>query len=315
LTAEPGHLEIHDTTPPEGNLRVWLLGGFRVAIGSQTIDPRQWRRRKVAGLIKVLALAGGRLHRDKALEQLWPELPAEAAANNLYQALHHARRILDSAGPTTTRFLQIKADVVELCPEGEPWIDAAEFEAHAARARQSQDPGACRVAVDLYAGDLLPDEPYEEWATSRREALRQTYLELLLHLARLEEGRRETNAAISTLQQALAVDPINEKAHVGLMRLYAQSGRRQHALRQFQTLEERLQSELGAAPDAKTQRLHRAILDGRYPARESGPESNITVESSRGAPRNGERPLDRPVEKAPPPRNNLPIQLSRFVGR
>src|SRR5262249_49412956 len=152
---------------------------------------------------------------------------AEAAANNLYQALHHARRFLEGEGPSRSRFLQIQGDIVELCPGGELWIDATAFEVAAGHARRGQEPIAYQTPLNLYAGDLLPDEPDEEWATSRREDLRQTYLELLFDLARLEEARRDPSAAISALQRALAVDRLSERAHVGLMRLYAQTGQRQ----------------------------------------------------------------------------------------
>ena len=44
-------------------LRAWLLGGFRVAVGSRVIEEDVWSLRKAAGLIKILALtAGHQLH-------------------------------------------------------------------------------------------------------------------------------------------------------------------------------------------------------------------------------------------------------------
>jgi predicted ATPase/DNA-binding SARP family transcriptional activator len=317
LRAESSSLDILGSAPPDGKLRVWLLGGFRVAVDSHAIDGQQWRRRKVANLIKLLAVAGGRLHRDQVLERLWPEFTAEAAANNLYQALHHARRILETGGLSSIRLLQIQGDVVELAPVGALWIDATAFEAAATQARQSQDFGAYQAALDLYTGDLLPDEPYEEWVTGRRETLRQTYLELLLDLARLCESRHDRNAAIDTLQRALTIDPMNEKPHVGLMRLYAQTGRRQQALRQYQSLEARLQSELSAEPDPKTRRLYRAILEGHYPTREPGSDSLAADGASRVTPPAAESPSPHPaqIENVALSRHNLPLQLTRFVGR
>jgi hypothetical protein len=43
-------------------LRAWLLGGFRVAVGSRVIEEDTWSLRK-AGLIRMLALiAGHQLH-------------------------------------------------------------------------------------------------------------------------------------------------------------------------------------------------------------------------------------------------------------
>src|SRR5919112_588690 len=77
-------------------VRVWLLGGFRVSVGSQTIEQDRWRLRKAASLVKLLAIAPGhRLHREQVMNLLWPDLGKQAASNNLRRALHFARRALD----------------------------------------------------------------------------------------------------------------------------------------------------------------------------------------------------------------------------
>jgi hypothetical protein len=66
-------------------VRVWLLGGFRVSVGSRTIADDAWRLRKAAALVKLLALAPShRFHRGQAMDILWPEsgrgLPLTACA-------------------------------------------------------------------------------------------------------------------------------------------------------------------------------------------------------------------------------------------
>jgi DNA-binding SARP family transcriptional activator len=74
-------------------LRIWLLGGFKVSVGSRSIGEEQWNLRKSQSLLKVLALSPGhRLHREQAMKLLWPNLHKEAALNNLHYALHVARR-------------------------------------------------------------------------------------------------------------------------------------------------------------------------------------------------------------------------------
>jgi hypothetical protein len=68
-------------------VRVWLLGSFRVSVGSITIEDSRWRLRNAAALVKLLALASGhRLHREQLTELLWPDLGSKAASNNLHQA-------------------------------------------------------------------------------------------------------------------------------------------------------------------------------------------------------------------------------------
>ena len=65
--------------PPAGNdgvarsgvVRVWLLGGFRVSVGPRTIEHDQWRLRKAAASVKLLALTPGHsLHREQAMDTL-----------------------------------------------------------------------------------------------------------------------------------------------------------------------------------------------------------------------------------------------------
>ena len=74
-------------------MRIGLLGRFSVSVGDRKVDQSAWRLRKAASLVKLLALAPGhRLHREQAMDLLWPELGLRAASNNLRQALHVARR-------------------------------------------------------------------------------------------------------------------------------------------------------------------------------------------------------------------------------
>src|SRR3712207_3734123 len=77
-------------------VRVRMLGGFSVSVGPRTVEEGGWRLKKAASLIKLLALAPGhRLHREQAIELLWPELDPKPALNNLHYTLHVARRILE----------------------------------------------------------------------------------------------------------------------------------------------------------------------------------------------------------------------------
>src|SRR5687768_9121251 len=79
-----------------GELRIWLLGGFRVRVGEREVPDESWRLRKARTLVKLLALAPGRrMHREELIDQLWPDLSPEAADNQLRKALHEARRALD----------------------------------------------------------------------------------------------------------------------------------------------------------------------------------------------------------------------------
>jgi DNA-binding SARP family transcriptional activator len=136
-------------------VRVRLLGGFWVAVGSRTIEEDAWRLRKASALVKLLALAPGRrLHREQLMNLLWPELGKKAASNNLRHTFHTARTILN---PTEgSRYLASEEESLALCSRGDVWVDVDAFEEAAVSACRSRDPAVYRAALDLYGGELLP---------------------------------------------------------------------------------------------------------------------------------------------------------------
>lgn len=282
--------------PGEYPLHLRLLGGFEVALGPHRIDTRVWRQRKVATLIKRLALAEGhRLHRDQLLDLLWPQLDPAAAANNLHYSLHVARRILNPAKASRARPLQWQGDMIVLYPPESLWIDVEAFSAAAAVARGGDDPAAYQAALALYTGDLLPEDRYEEWVEERRRMLRALHLSLLFDFAGVMERRGEWSAAIEPLHRVLVEDPALEEVHVALMRLYARIGQRQAALHQYEQLRRFLGS-VGAEPQAASRELEAAIRNGRLTDSE---QVDIV-------------PAAVPAEQG---RHNLPAMLTSLVGR
>lgn len=121
------------------------------------------------------------------------------------------------------------------------------------------------------------------------------YLALLLELAGLHEERGELEAAIESLERAVAAEPTREEAHAALMRLHAISGRQRQALRQYERLSGALSGELDLEPSVEVRELREEISAGAFPTR---------------------RPVS-PPESAPgadTDRHNLPVYPSSFVG-
>src|SRR5215213_7993137 len=279
-------------------VRIRLLGGFSVWVGSHAVAEGAWHLRKAKSLVKLLALARDHaLHREQIMDLLWPELGKGAASNNLRGSLHSARRALAADPIVASHYLASKEERVALCPEVELWVDVEAFEEAANAARPSRDPGAYRAALELYGGELLPEDRYEEWAEGRREELRNTYLALRIELAEVYEERGEFGSAIEALGKAVVEEPAHEEAHVGLMRLYALSGRKEEAIRQFERLSEALARELGTEPGATARSLKEEIALERFP-RASTPLA--------GPP---------PEEPADIGMHNLPAPRTSFVGR
>jgi predicted ATPase/DNA-binding SARP family transcriptional activator len=277
-------------------IRIRLLGGFEVTVGARTIEDGAWRLRKAANLIKLLALAAGnRLHREQVMDTLWPELGINAASNNLRQTVHTARRTLD---PTMgSSYLASRDESLVLCPESSLWVDVDAFEEAARSARRSHEPAAYEAALELYAGELLPTDRYEEWAEEPRRRLQESYLSLQFGLANLHEDLADYDNAIEALGRVVSEEPTREEAHAGLMRLYALVGNNKEALTQYGRLEETLSRALGTEPAASSRALREEIAAGRFPPTEG-------------------QSLASPPEGPPgASMHNLPAPRSSFVGR
>ena len=220
-----------------GQVRLRLLGGFGVEVEGRVLDESAFERRQAASLVKLLAIAGGRrLHREQVIDALWPDVSVDDAAPRLHKVASYVR---SATGDKTA--ITLRDEIVLLWPGADVWIDVEQFEAAA-----DSDPAA---AADLYGGDLLPGDPYEDWAMEARQRLRMRHLDVLRSAGRWEA--------------VLAVEPADEEAHLELMRSSAARGQRIATLRQFERLERALSDELGVSPSREAIELRLQALDGQ----------------------------------------------------
>lgn len=137
-------------------------------------------------------------------------------------------------------------------------FDVEEFEASVAVGLRgpSQTPterqaaaDALEKALDLYRGDLFSDDPYSPWISHERERLRGLAYDSLVWLVQHFRGRGELDTVGTYLERAVALWPLDTKVHRALIALHLEEGRRDAALRRYEILSDRMDRELGVAPD------------------------------------------------------------------
>jgi DNA-binding SARP family transcriptional activator len=238
-------------------LRLCLLGGFDFKTDSGR--PVPITRRKVQAMLAYLACHPGQAQsRAKLTTLFWPEIDDRQARANLRKALFVLRPALAPA-PLS---LRLGEDEVALdCAALD--VDVLAFE----RLVRRGDPQALQQAADLYRGDLLEGlavatPSFEEWLTAERERVRDLALEALARLL-AHQIKSEEPLAMETARRLLALDPLQEAVHRTLIRIYARHGRRDAALRQYQSCVETLRRELSVEPEAETRQLYQEVLRGR----------------------------------------------------
>ncbi|MBC7932251.1 MAG: hypothetical protein H7Z38_16970 [Rubrivivax sp.] len=243
-------------------LELYLLGPFRVVAGGRVVRSEDWPRRKAMSLVKLLALQPHHhLHREQLMEALYPDLEQAAAASNLHRMVHVARRTLEpglQAGAKSL-YIHVQQGQVALAAPGGIYVDVEEFGRAAAEALKTRGVAECERALSLFAGDLLADDLYEDWAFARREQAAALYHDLLSLAAEVFELEGRRADAIECYSKLTEHNPADEEPYRQLMRLYALAGNKQHAALLYRKCEEAVGRLLGDKPERATVELFRQI--------------------------------------------------------
>src|SRR5574341_1316524 len=111
-------------------LRVYLLGPFRIARGTQTI---RLPRRKVESLLAYLVLHPEEHPREKLAALFWGDFSDAQARHSLRTALLTLRKQLGD------EILSVERETVQVAPTFPLWVDALEFAKIAEVNAQSSD--------------------------------------------------------------------------------------------------------------------------------------------------------------------------------
>jgi len=229
-------------------VRLRVLGGFDLLSGNGPAVPPLGR--KARGLFVCLALSPGKAWpRERLMAMLWGDRSEDQARGSLRQALAEIRRAI---GP---QIIRANGDIVSLDPDL-IFVDAVEFGRLAKAGRWNE-------AALLYQGPLFEGrEPhegaFEEWLRVERTLLQEIAIKVFEQTAMSRTGE----AAIASAQRLLSLDPLREATHRLLMQIYADTGQRSKALRQYEQCREVLRRDLQAKPDVETDRLYHQIQNG-----------------------------------------------------
>jgi DNA-binding SARP family transcriptional activator/tetratricopeptide (TPR) repeat protein len=243
-------------------VEIGLMGAFTLGIDGVEVPPDRWHGRGAAALVKLLALQPRtRLHRDRVIDALWPDVDLDSAVPRLHKAAHFARQVLGSREAVVLR-----EEAVALFPGATVQVDVAAFDAAADTALKRGTPSAaaCTAAIPLYRGELLPDDLNEPWSEEPRNRLRSRYEQLLRGAGRW--------------QDLLDIDPADEQAHVELLREAVVAGDRWIALRRYDEMERVLRTELGIAPSPEAVALRERALAQQQTSSVDGPRRGPRIE-------------------------------------
>jgi DNA-binding SARP family transcriptional activator/predicted ATPase len=254
------------------HLALYLLGPPRI---ERDGVPIQVDTRKAIALLAYIAVTEESHRRASLINLLWPEYDHTRGRAALRRTLYALRKAL--AGD----WLEVDREEIGLAPGAGIWVDVDKFRRHLAACKAHGHPAsqvcpACVApltdAVALYHGDFLSgfglkdSINFDDWQFFQADALRCELANALQRLVLWHSGQREFEWAIGYAKRWLALDPLDEQASCHLMQLYAWSGQRPAALRQYEQYVQVLQDQLGVPPSEEIAALYKAIEQGHAPA-------------------------------------------------
>ena len=269
------HLDIRLLGPPE-----ILVDGAPLVVDT----------RKAVAILALLGSEGRAFARDELAAMLWPDADQPAAHGAL-------RRTLSTLRAATGDSVMVDRTKVALAPAGVR-VDVAELERLAGSdARRSLAAAAGLARGPFLAGFNLRDSAdFDDWRAGRAVALERTVMRVLDRLAGAHEAAGDLSAAIGAASRRLDLDLLDEAGHVRLMDLFARSGDRAAALRQYRSCVAILDRELGVAPLASTTARYEAIRDADIPTEQPTADA-------------------RPDRFEPPTAGDVSTGATRLVGR
>jgi DNA-binding SARP family transcriptional activator len=249
--------------------RVTVLGRFEVVAPHGPVADRDWGKRKARLLFAMLvARAGTDVPRGEIIEYLWPEMDEERALNNFYVVWSAMKRALapNNIRETPCPFVEHAHGVCRVVP-GRVVTDLDEFAAHLAAARRARNRGdagaelsGIRAAEEVYRGDVLPGDIYDDWFAPVRSRYRHEFEDAMLRAAQILQDCGEPHEGLSMLRRPMDNDVLREDFYQAALRLQIAAGQRSAAIETYMSCRNRLVEDLGIDPSRETTALYEQVL-------------------------------------------------------
>ncbi|MER5864079.1 BTAD domain-containing putative transcriptional regulator [Kitasatospora sp. NPDC002040] len=286
-----------------GRPRLLILGPLSLQRGRTPVPVTSPMLRRLLGLLALKHPEPST--QQEITETLWPSGPPSSHQSLIHTYVSQLRQLLEPVGARA-----VPPPTVVRTPTGyrleaaRNQIDLGHFDellSQARRVQRAPDPGpayeALTQALQWWRGPVLADaDPVLRQHPAAVAANERRVTAVLLHAdAALRLGRPEE--AVPVLWDLVNTEPLHEGLHARLILALASCGEQAAALKVFSRLRDRLDEELGIAPNAEVRDAHLRVLRQQLPLAQ-GPD--------RPAPPDPGPPPDRP---APPGRTALPEPL------
>lgn len=194
-------------------LVIRTFGGLSIFYQGQPVSII-WESQKARLLFCYLMITSDQwVHRDKFIEMLWPGCNGSAGANNFKTTLSRLRKSF--SGPKVLNPVMTQGEAVRINIH-DIEVDVSQFRLNAVAGIKLLSRGdvktareSLETAQDIYTGEFLPEEPFNEFISNARKELGDLESSVVMYLERIytQEGDNEALEAFQILNRNLLPHP------------------------------------------------------------------------------------------------------------
>jgi DNA-binding SARP family transcriptional activator len=114
--------------------------------------------------------------------------------------------------------------------------------------------------MNVYRGDLLPGDVYDDWFAPLRDKYRLLFVDAMLKGVDLLLEQDNPCEAVLFARQGLNAEPHREDLYQAALKCYITAGQRSSAIEAFIQCKAQLAENLGLDPSAETLELYQQVL-------------------------------------------------------
>lgn len=247
-------------------IEVRFFGTFEISNNESKLSIDNERSKQPLLLLEYLLI-----HRDRDISSerlcsaLWSDGNSDNPSGALKNLIYRLRGMLADIGRTSeNEYILSRRGVYAWNDSIETVIDVEEFDKLYTLAENEKFPIAERMAnyskaIELYKGDFLNSESYEEWVVPICTYYRNIFFDCVQKICDFAMERGEYQQVDIVTSKAITIDPFEEKIQIMKMNALIMQGKYAQALAHYEYVTGLYYRELGVKPSDDIREMYKRI--------------------------------------------------------
>ena len=250
----------------QATIQVSTLGKFCVTINGNELSSDNWKRKKARDIFKILLLHYNQpVTTDELIEILWKDSSEKNILPTIWNSISYIRKALepDIKPFTPSTYITITNGAYTLNLGDKTFIDFIEFRRLIHQSKNAKEPekaseiSELEKAIDLYKGDFLKEDLFEEWTTFERENLKELFLSTCCRVSNYYLQTENFIKSVEFSRKAIQFDNIYDEGHKLLLRCLHKMKNEAELQKAWKFCQRAYQKELQSPPPDS---IHRAFM-------------------------------------------------------